>query len=54
VQPLVGVLSDRCTSRLGRRRPFILGGTIFIALALLLIPNSLDIGFLLGDKPQPG
>lgn len=49
VQPIVGVHSDRCESRFGRRRPYILAGTVFIVIALLLIPNSLDIGRLLGD-----
>ncbi|CDF33858.1 unnamed protein product [Chondrus crispus] len=40
MQPLVGFASDRCTSRLGRRRPFLLLGTIFTVLALLLFAFS--------------
>ena len=32
--PYTGLVSDRCTSRLGRRRPYILGGT---ALALMSV-----------------
>ena len=39
VQPLAGAISDRSSFRLGRRRPFILVGTL---LALLIIPS---IGF---------
>lgn len=49
VQPTVGAFSDQCTSRWGRRRPFILFGAIFVAVSLLLIPNALDIGRLFGD-----
>ena len=41
-----------CTSRFGRRRPFILIGAIFIVIAQLIIPNALDIGYLFGDKPS--
>lgn len=36
--PLFGGLSDRCTSRLGKRRPFILFGTLFSVVLMLGIP----------------
>jgi MFS family permease len=35
--PLTGALSDRTTSRFGRRRPWILGGAVLFALSLLLL-----------------
>lgn len=39
VQPIVGMFSDKTWTRLGRRIPFILGGAIISALALVLMPN---------------
>lgn len=39
IQPLIGQSSDRIWTRLGRRRPFILGGAILASLALVLMPN---------------
>lgn len=50
VQPFVGHMSDRCASSLGRRRPFIIGGALSIAFAVLLIGYSADIGRILGDR----
>ena len=41
--PLFGSLSDRCGSQLGRRRPYILGGTlaaVFLMLGLPLLADS--------------
>jgi len=43
VQPCVGVWSDKCTSKFGRRRPFILAGSLMIAVAVSIG----DIGCLL-------
>ena len=40
VQPIVGYLSDRTWNRLGRRRPYFLGGAILASLALIVMPNS--------------
>jgi maltose/moltooligosaccharide transporter len=39
IQPLIGQTSDRTWTRLGRRRPFILGGALLASLALILMPN---------------
>ena len=36
--PLFGAVSDRCRSPLGRRRPFILGGTVAAVILMLLLP----------------
>lgn len=57
VQPTVGYYSDRCTSRFGRRRPFILAGTLLVAVAVFLIGFAADIGHAAGDSadksPKP-
>ncbi|KMS97683.1 hypothetical protein BVRB_5g124860 [Beta vulgaris subsp. vulgaris] len=54
VQPLVGHISDRSTSRYGRRRPFILAGAAMIIAAVSIVGFSADIGFLMGDKVDGG
>ncbi len=40
VQPIIGYMSDRTWTRLGRRRPYFLIGAILASLALFLMPNS--------------
>ncbi|KAF2742252.1 sucrose transport protein SUC2 [Sporormia fimetaria CBS 119925] len=37
MQPIVGIVADRSKSRWGRRRPFMLGGTVIVSLFLLLL-----------------
>ncbi|XP_058487323.1 proton-associated sugar transporter A isoform X1 [Solea solea] len=49
VQPLLGAWSDRCTSRFGRRRPFIFALAIGALLGLTLVLNGRDIGSALDD-----
>ena len=43
VQPLVGALSDKTVSPLGRRRPYLLGGALLASLALWIFPNSANV-----------
>ncbi|CAA7026763.1 unnamed protein product [Microthlaspi erraticum] len=50
VQPTVGYYSDRCTSRFGRRRPFIATGAALVAVAGILIGYAADLGHLAGDN----
>ncbi|GAB4861418.1 proteinral substrate transporter [Ancistrocladus abbreviatus] len=52
VQPTVGYYSDRCTSRFGRRRPFIAAGAALVTVAVFLIGFAADIGHLSGDDPK--
>ncbi|CAL4967754.1 unnamed protein product [Urochloa decumbens] len=52
VQPCVGVWSDKCRSKYGRRRPFILAGCVMICAAVTLIGFSADVGYILGDTTE--
>ncbi len=40
VQPIIGAMSDRTWTRLGRRRPYFLVGAILASIALFLMPLS--------------
>lgn len=54
VQPLIGHMSDRSTNRFGRRRPYIVVGAFSIAISILLVGFSADLGGLLGDPVVTG
>lgn len=43
MQPIVGVIADRSTSRWGRRRPFMFFGTILVAMFLLLLGRTKEV-----------
>lgn len=45
--PLFGRLSDRTTSRFGMRRPWLIGGVICGAVALLMIATATTVGMVL-------
>ena len=49
VAPTVGALSDICTSKYGRRRPFLLFGAITSCICWILMGYTKDIGEALGD-----
>jgi maltose/moltooligosaccharide transporter len=40
VQPLVGAASDRTWNRFGRRKPFIIAGSMAAVIGMLLLPNA--------------
>ncbi|WP_095013100.1 MFS transporter [Tsuneonella mangrovi] len=44
VQPIIGHMSDRTWTRLGRRRPYFLTGALFAAFALFVMPLAPHIG----------
>jgi maltose/moltooligosaccharide transporter len=48
VQPIVGSMSDRTWNRLGRRRPYFLGGAILASIALFFMPNSPNLWMAAG------
>ncbi|KAM9299241.1 proton-associated sugar transporter A [Gastrophryne carolinensis] len=49
LQPLLGAWSDTCTSKFGRRRPFILVLAIGALFGLTLLLNGRDIGLSVSD-----
>jgi maltose/moltooligosaccharide transporter len=44
--PLFGILSDRCTSKLGRRTPFIIAGSFLAVIGTPLIAIANNVGSL--------
>lgn len=51
MQPIVGVISDGCKSKYGRRRPFLLGGSVIVVISLLFIGWTREIAsFLTREK----
>ncbi|KAF4322731.1 hypothetical protein BBO99_00003004 [Phytophthora kernoviae] len=49
VAPVVGVFSDRCTSKFGRRRPFLVYGAITTVFCWTAMGYTRQIGDALGD-----
>lgn len=51
VQPVVGVIADENTSKWGRRRPFMVVGSVIVAICLLVLGFTKEIvGFLIPDE----
>jgi solute carrier family 45 protein 1/2/4 len=50
MQPIVGVIADRSKSKYGRRRPFMIIGSLIVAGCLLLLGWTKEIvGMFIGD-----
>ncbi|XP_053685332.1 proton-associated sugar transporter A-like isoform X2 [Sabethes cyaneus] len=47
--PILGTLSDRCQSRLGRRRPVLMWLSFTLIIGCILVPYGENIGKLFGD-----
>jgi solute carrier family 45, member 1/2/4 len=43
MQPIVGVVSDRCMSKYGRRRPFMIIGSVIVTACLLVLGWTKEI-----------
>ncbi|KAL4960610.1 putative sucrose transporter [Aspergillus stella-maris] len=43
IQPLIGVIADRSRSKWGRRRPFMIGGSLIVTLCLLVLGWTAEI-----------
>ncbi|KAK4510516.1 uncharacterized protein ATC70_004947 [Mucor velutinosus] len=52
MQPIVGVISDGCRSKWGRRRPFLVGGSIIVVLSLLAIGWTRELTRLLTNSEE--
>ncbi|KAM0624441.1 hypothetical protein ACHAQF_009118 [Verticillium nonalfalfae] len=51
VQPIVGVIADQSTSKWGRRRPFIVVGSIIVAFCLIVLGFTKEIvGFFVAEE----
>ncbi|KAF2718359.1 MFS general substrate transporter [Polychaeton citri CBS 116435] len=51
MQPIIGNISDRSTSKYGRRRPFMVAGTIMVVACMLLLAwTSEVVGMFVQDK----
>lgn len=50
VQPIVGTMSDRTTTRWGRRRPWMAGSLLLLVLSFFVIGDAYAVGGWLGDR----
>lgn len=52
MQPLVGVIADRSTSKWGRRRPFMVAGSLVVGMCLFVLGWTKEIVSLFVSDPQ--
>ncbi|OAX81321.1 hypothetical protein ACJ72_04340 [Emergomyces africanus] len=53
MQPLVGVITDRSTSKWGRRRPFMIAGSFIVSFCLLILGWTSEIvGMFISDESR--
>ena len=52
MQPVVGVLADNSRSKWGRRRPFMIGGSLIVAICLLILGWTGEIVRLFVKEPE--
>ena len=60
MQPIVGIMADKSTSKWGRRRPVMVGGTVIVSICLLILGWTKEIvaafieeGELVGHSQAP-
>lgn len=50
MQPVVGIIADRSKSKWGRRRPFMVGGSVLVGICLLVLGWTKEIvGLFVSD-----
>ncbi|SAL95215.1 hypothetical protein [Absidia glauca] len=54
MQPIAGAFSDKCTSRWGRRRPYLVVGSVMVIASLLVIGWTREITALFVDDSEMG
>lgn len=52
MQPVVGVLADNSRSKWGRRRPFMIGGSLIVAICLIILGWTGEIVRLFVREPE--
>ena len=52
VQPIVGAIADNSKSRWGRRRPFMIGGSVIVVLCLLTLGYTAEIVGIFVKRPD--
>ncbi|KAL2865805.1 putative sucrose transporter [Aspergillus lucknowensis] len=53
IQPLIGVIADRSRSKWGRRRPFMIGGSLVVTVCLLVLGWTTElVGYFVTDAEK--